>query len=200
MGFALSTATARPPSKAPGGQAHDRHRFDAVRRIPRVRTLAAPSTIKIGVRVWVAWPDSACSILRAPRDGFLTLADSFSWLNPHHSLVLNLDGVRSSKGRRAIPTGASGCRRSRPLRYAVRHVRPLRRGRLAHARCREGDTQRFATRESLRRDETQRSGQGAAPRRSVPLCNPALVYVYPELTEEAGKSLRLAQGWIRMAA
>ena len=37
--------------------------------------------------------------MRAARHGFLPLAYSFSWLNPHLSLVLNLDGVRVFEAR-----------------------------------------------------------------------------------------------------
>jgi DNA topoisomerase VI subunit B len=94
MGFALSQSGSETVIESRGVKHTIAVVFDPIRRFPRVERTPSPSTVKNGVRVSVAWPDSACSILRAARDGFLPLADSFSWLNPHLSLILNLDGLR----------------------------------------------------------------------------------------------------------
>jgi DNA topoisomerase VI subunit B len=94
MGFALSQSGSETIIETRGVKHTIAVAFDPIRRIPRVEHSQAPSTVKNGVRVLVAWPDSACSILHAARGGFLPLVDSFSWLNPHLSLVLNLDRVR----------------------------------------------------------------------------------------------------------
>ena len=94
MGFALSQSRSETIIESRGVRHTIAVDFDPVRRVPRVEHAQAPSTVKNGVRVRVAWPDSACSILREARAGFLPLVDNFSWLNPHLRLELKLDGVR----------------------------------------------------------------------------------------------------------
>jgi DNA topoisomerase VI subunit B len=94
MGFALSQSGSETLIESEGAKHTIAVVFDPIRRIPPVEHSQTASAVRNGVRVWVAWPDSACSILCAARAGFLPLAESFSWLNPHLSLVLNLDGVR----------------------------------------------------------------------------------------------------------
>ena len=94
MGFALSQSRSETIIESRGVRHTIAVDFDPVRRVPRVERAQAPSTVKNGVRVRVAWPDSACSIFREARAGFLPLVDNFSWLNPHLWLELKLDGVR----------------------------------------------------------------------------------------------------------
>jgi DNA topoisomerase VI subunit B len=67
-----------------------RHRIiftvDRVRQIPLVDHKTEASSIRIGTRIMVRWPERACSIVEAAKADFLSLADVFIWLNPHLSL------------------------------------------------------------------------------------------------------------------
>lgn len=51
--------------------------------------------IRNGTSVMVAWPDSACSILETAKARFLQIADDYTWLNPHLTLVLDWFGDKS---------------------------------------------------------------------------------------------------------
>jgi hypothetical protein len=124
MGFALSQSRSQTVIESRGVKHTIAVDFDPVRRIPRVERAQAPSTVKIGVRVWVAWPNSACSILREARAGFLPLVDAFSWLNPHLSLILNLDGVRVFEAQPTDPAWSKWLP-SQPSRISPRHLRSM---------------------------------------------------------------------------
>jgi hypothetical protein len=59
---------------------------DPVRQAPRIDHERAPSTVKIGTRVTMRWPDSASSILADAKVDFLQLVSTYCWLNPHATL------------------------------------------------------------------------------------------------------------------
>jgi DNA topoisomerase VI subunit B len=65
---------------------------DQLRQEPRIDHQMQPSLLKIGTRIVVFWPDSACSILAEAKSRFLQIGDDFAWLNPHLCLVATWDG------------------------------------------------------------------------------------------------------------
>jgi DNA topoisomerase VI subunit B len=67
-------------------------KVDSVRQVPVINHERADSPVKIGTRVTVHWPDSACSKLIAARDRFLQIADDYAWLNPHLALKVDWHG------------------------------------------------------------------------------------------------------------
>jgi DNA topoisomerase VI subunit B len=59
---------------------------DRIRQTPQIEHVRGPSTIRIGARVTVRWPNSACSILTRAEARFLQLAAHYAWVNPHLTL------------------------------------------------------------------------------------------------------------------
>jgi DNA topoisomerase VI subunit B len=97
MGYALSQTRSETVIESQGVRHTIALDFDPVRRIPRIEHLQALSSVKNGVRVRVAWPDAASSILHNAQDRFLPLVGIFAWLNPHAAFTLSLDGERVSE-------------------------------------------------------------------------------------------------------
>ncbi len=60
--------------------------IDRIRQTPQIEHVQEPSTIRIGARVAVRWPNSACSILIRAAARFLQLAAHYAWVNPHLTL------------------------------------------------------------------------------------------------------------------
>lgn len=59
---------------------------DRIRQTPQIEHVQEASTIRIGARVTVRWPNSACSILTGAEARFLQLAAYYAWVNPHLTL------------------------------------------------------------------------------------------------------------------
>jgi DNA topoisomerase VI subunit B len=106
---------------------------DRIRQVPRITRVAAPSDVRVGTSVSVAWPESASSILLDSEGRFLQLAQAYAILNPHLTLRVAWWGARStwaatapdwSKWRPSNPTSAHW--------YRVDHLERLVAAYLAH--------------------------------------------------------------------
>ena len=69
--------------------------IDRVRREPKITHVREVSPVKIGTRITVRWPDSACSELDDAKARFLQIADDFTWINPH--LTLSVEWTRPTE-------------------------------------------------------------------------------------------------------
>jgi len=69
-------------------------RVNRIRQEPVLHREPEPSDVRIGTRLTVHWPDSACSILDEAEGQFLHIAQSFAFLNPHLDLSLSWRGVQ----------------------------------------------------------------------------------------------------------
>jgi DNA topoisomerase VI subunit B len=65
---------------------------DRVRQQPTITHAVHAGNVKNGASITVHWPDSACSKLADAGAGFLQLADDYTWLNPHLTLILDWFG------------------------------------------------------------------------------------------------------------
>jgi len=92
MGFALDGACGTTIIESHGEAHVVTFELDAVRREPKITHEIHPSTVRIGTRITVLWPDSASSILAYSRPRFLQMAADFLWLNPHLDLRLTWNG------------------------------------------------------------------------------------------------------------
>jgi DNA topoisomerase VI subunit B len=66
--------------------------IDPVRRTPAILPVREPGLVKIGTRITVKWPVSACSDLKEAQAAFLQMAVGYAALNPHLSIRLNWYG------------------------------------------------------------------------------------------------------------
>ena len=92
MGFALDGACGTTIIESHGEAHVVTFELNAVRREPKITHEIHPSTVRIGTRITVLWPDSASSILAYSRPRFLQMAADFLWLNPHLDLRLTWNG------------------------------------------------------------------------------------------------------------
>jgi hypothetical protein len=132
MPFALDGAAGETVIEARGAAHRITFAVDHVRQEPKITRTSGASPVKIGTRVCLFWPDSACSILAEAKPRFLQIADDFHWLNPHLGLVVEWDGERcldveaSDPGWRkwlpSEPTSAHWYDAERLTRYMAAHV------------------------------------------------------------------------------
>jgi hypothetical protein len=132
MPFALDGAAGETVIEAREAAHRITFAVDHVRQEPKITRTNGASPVKIGTRVTILWPDSACSILMAARSRFLQIADDFAWLNPHLGLRVEWDGERcidvtaSDPGWRkwlpSEPTSAHWYDAERLTRYMAAHV------------------------------------------------------------------------------
>jgi hypothetical protein len=64
-------------------------RVDQIRQEPHIDLDTQESSVKNGTKVQVLWPFSASSILEGQECRFLQIAEDYTWLNPHLSLILD---------------------------------------------------------------------------------------------------------------
>ena len=93
MPFVLDGTSGRVDIEAHGLRHRITARVDRIRQEPVLDHQQEPSDVKIGTRLTVHWPNSACSILDEAEDQFLQIAQSFAFLNPHLELSLTWRGV-----------------------------------------------------------------------------------------------------------
>jgi len=75
------------------GQRHEiTFAVDQIRQEPAISREICPADVKTGTVVNVHWPDSACSKLQTAKAQFLQLADSYTFLNPHLTLIVDWFG------------------------------------------------------------------------------------------------------------
>ena len=107
QGNALKTIVAMPfvlDGDAAGSRSRRRARgtsstspsIASVRSRPSI-TASSPARSRIGTRIKVDWPDSACSILADAKAQFLQIADQYAWLNPHLTITVDWFGERSTE-------------------------------------------------------------------------------------------------------
>ena len=87
MGYVLDGRSGLVAIEANGRAQHIDFTVDPIRRTPVVAVRSEASTVKIGTRVTVRWPNSPRSALDEVDDDFLRLAVYYVWLNPHLSLT-----------------------------------------------------------------------------------------------------------------
>jgi DNA topoisomerase VI subunit B len=62
--------------------------IDRIRREPKITHTREASLVKTGTTISVMWPDSACPELDDAKAQFLQIAEDFTWVNPHLTLLL----------------------------------------------------------------------------------------------------------------
>ena len=87
---------------------------DPIRQEPRVNRVCEASLRKIGTRVAVSWPNSACLILDAALDRSLQMAEDYTWANPHLTLTVVWDLSRDDPIRWTIAATDSAWRKWSP--------------------------------------------------------------------------------------
>ena len=97
MPFALADRAAgeqAPPVvvEARGVRHELRASVDPLSGVPRVGHVTGASDVKVGTRVTVGWPDSACSKLTGATDRILQAAEAFAAFNPHLTLAVDWTG------------------------------------------------------------------------------------------------------------
>jgi DNA topoisomerase VI subunit B len=70
-------------------------RVDQVRQAPKLTHTCSASPVRIGTRVTVFWPGSACLNLTNAKSRFLQIADDYTWINPHLALKASWDGAEA---------------------------------------------------------------------------------------------------------
>jgi DNA topoisomerase VI subunit B len=91
MAFALDGESGETVIEAHGVLHRIVFSIDRIRREPKITHTREASLVKTGTRITVKWPDSACPELDDAKDRFLQIADDFTWLNPHLTLLLGWD-------------------------------------------------------------------------------------------------------------
>jgi DNA topoisomerase VI subunit B len=72
-------------------------RVDPIRQAPIIDPSKAKDRgAKTGTSTTVCWPNSACSVLTRAKARFLQIADDFTFLNPHLTLVVDWYGERTT--------------------------------------------------------------------------------------------------------
>jgi DNA topoisomerase VI subunit B len=105
-------------------------RVDHVNNEPKITHTTVPSSISVGTKITILWPNSARLVSAETR--FTHLAESYAWLNPHLTLVGNWHGRQFIKvaatnpnwekwGPRS-PTSAHWYDETRLQRYLAAHV------------------------------------------------------------------------------
>jgi DNA topoisomerase VI subunit B len=87
---------------------------DPIRQKPRIEHAQERSSVKIGTRITVKWPNSASSILDDAKPRFLQVADDFGWVNPHLSLSVDWDRGGGDPTRSLAPPTDADWRKWRP--------------------------------------------------------------------------------------
>jgi DNA topoisomerase VI subunit B len=95
MAFALDGESGETLIEAHGVAHRVTFSIDRIRREPKITHVREASSVKIGTRITVRWPDSACSELDDAKARFLQVADDFTWINPH--LTLSVDWNRPTE-------------------------------------------------------------------------------------------------------
>jgi DNA topoisomerase VI subunit B len=132
MAFALDGSRGETVIEARGHTHRISFGVDRLRQEPVVAHSASRSSITIGTRITIRWPDSASSELVDAKSRFLQIADDFSWLNPHTGIRVEWNGVvhinRSpsdpewKKWHACDPTSPHWYDPSRLERYIAAHV------------------------------------------------------------------------------
>ena len=78
-------------------------RVDQIRQEPKISHFKEVSTVRIGTRITVQWPDLACSKLADAEHRFLQMAEDYVWLNPHLSLTVSWNGEQRLSVRASDP-------------------------------------------------------------------------------------------------
>lgn len=93
MGYVIDGNLGETVIEARGIAHRIQFRTDAIRQEPRVNCHRGPSTVKNGTRVRVHLPVTACGLLD-DTDRFLPFVRTFTALNPHLAVSLDLNGER----------------------------------------------------------------------------------------------------------
>jgi DNA topoisomerase VI subunit B len=120
--------------EAHGTAHHIRFSVDHIKQEPKIEHVTKPSRIAKGSRIKVELPDYGGygNLLEYAKEEFLTLAESYAWLNPHLTLRVSWNGQQvinvkaSNPGWRkwlpTWPTSAHWYDKSRFRRYMAAHV------------------------------------------------------------------------------
>jgi DNA topoisomerase VI subunit B len=92
MPFALDGTGGRVTIEARSVAHRIEFSVDQIRQEPKISHVKEASTVRIGTRITVQWPDLACSNLAAAEPRFLQMAEDYVWLNPHVSLTVSWNG------------------------------------------------------------------------------------------------------------
>jgi hypothetical protein len=95
MPFALNGTTGETVIEAKGVSHRITFAVDHVRQQPKIEHVEGASDVKIGTRITVPWPVSACSKPDDVRQRFLQVAEGFGWINPHLTLEIDWQGERT---------------------------------------------------------------------------------------------------------
>jgi DNA topoisomerase VI subunit B len=95
MAFALDGESGETLIEAQGVAHRVTFSIDRIRREPKITHVREVCPVKIGTRITVRWPDSACSELDDAKARFLQIVDDFTWINPH--LTLSIDWNRPTE-------------------------------------------------------------------------------------------------------
>lgn len=106
---------------------------DRIRQQPVISREIRPGNVKNGTSVKVWWPDLACSELRDKKGHFLQLAEDYTFLNPHLTLVVDWFG-ESQKTATTKPGWKKWlpCQPTSPHWYGQEHLERLIAGYVAH--------------------------------------------------------------------
>ncbi len=88
MPFALDSERGETVIESRGVAHRIMFAVDRIRQQPRIAHVQEPSSVKIGARITVRWPDSASSILDDAKARFLQVADDYTWVNPRVTLAV----------------------------------------------------------------------------------------------------------------
>jgi DNA topoisomerase VI subunit B len=80
---------------------------DRIRQEPRIELTQAESSQKIGTKIAVAWPQSACRILADARHRIVPFVANFSSINPHASITLKYEAEVGGFERTFLATDAA---------------------------------------------------------------------------------------------
>jgi DNA topoisomerase VI subunit B len=103
MAFALDGESGQTVIEAHGVEHRVTFSIDRVRREPKITHVREASPVKIGTRITVRWPDSACSELDDAKVRFLQIADDFTWINPHLTLSVDWNRPTEDDGGEPVP-------------------------------------------------------------------------------------------------
>jgi DNA topoisomerase VI subunit B len=92
MPFVLDGTAGRLTVTAAGVRHEIVVRVDPIRQEPVITHDQHPADARIGTRITVHWPDSACWILNEAQSRFLQIADDYAWTNPHLRLIVDWHG------------------------------------------------------------------------------------------------------------
>jgi DNA topoisomerase VI subunit B len=95
MPFALNGTMGETIIEAKGIAHRVTFAVDHIRQQPKIEHAESASEVKIGTRITVPWPVSACSNPVDVRQRFLLIAEGFAWINPHLTLEIDWHGERT---------------------------------------------------------------------------------------------------------